>query len=99
LSADSTLRLDQDLVPLVASEINLATAVIPAHEGQPAAPSPPELPTLEEVERTHILVTLRQTNGVIDGPKGAARILNLHPNTLRHRMTKLGIKRSTLRQS
>jgi hypothetical protein len=31
--------------------------------------------------------------------KGAARILNLHPNTLRHRMSKLGIKRSAHRQS
>jgi formate hydrogenlyase transcriptional activator len=99
LSADSTLRLDKDLVPLVASEVNLATAVIPAHEGQAAAPSPPELPTLEEVERTHILAALRHTNGVVDGPKGAAKILNLHPNTLRHRMTKLGIKRTALRQS
>jgi formate hydrogenlyase transcriptional activator len=104
LSAGSTLRLDKDLVPLVASEgsfatARLATAEIPAEEVQPAAPSPPELPTLEEVERTHILAALRQTNGVVDGPKGAARILNLHPNTLRHRMTKLGIKRTALRRS
>jgi formate hydrogenlyase transcriptional activator len=99
LSSGSTLRLDKDLVPLVASEISLATAEIPAQEAQPAAPSPSELPTLEEVERSHILVALRQTNGVVDGPKGAARILNLHPNTLRHRMTKLGIKRTALRRS
>jgi formate hydrogenlyase transcriptional activator len=99
LSACSTLRLDKDLVPLVASEGSLATAEIPAQEAQPAASSPAGLPTLEEVERTHILVALRQTDGVVDGPKGAARILNLHPNTLRHRMTKLGIKRSALRPS
>jgi formate hydrogenlyase transcriptional activator len=49
---------------------------------------------LEEVERGHILAALNHTSGVIEGPKGAARILNLHPNTLRHRMEKLGIKRS-----
>jgi len=30
---------------------------------------------------------------VIDGPRGAAHILALHPNTLRSRMEKLGIKR------
>ena len=35
---------------------------------------------------------LKQTGGVIEGPKGAARILDLHPNTLRHRINKLGIK-------
>jgi formate hydrogenlyase transcriptional activator len=100
LSSGSTLRLDKDLVPLVASEGSLATAGIPAQEeAQPPASSPAGLPTLEQVERTHILAALGQTNGVVDGPKGAARILNLHPNTLRHRMTKLGIKRAALRQS
>jgi formate hydrogenlyase transcriptional activator len=99
LSAGSTLRLDKELVPLVASEGRLEAAEIPAQEAQPAAPPPSGLPTLEEVERSHILAALRQTEGVVDGPKGAARILNLHPNTLRHRMTKLGIKRSSLRQS
>ncbi len=46
------------------------------------------------MERTHILVALQQTGGVIEGPKGAARILGMHPNTLRSRMQKLGIKRS-----
>jgi formate hydrogenlyase transcriptional activator len=51
------------------------------------------------VERGHILAVLKQTGGVIEGPKGAARILNLHPNTLRHRINKLGIKHSTHRIS
>jgi formate hydrogenlyase transcriptional activator len=48
---------------------------------------------------SHILAALQRAEGVVDGPKGAARILNLHPNTLRHRMSKLGIKRSAHRQS
>ena len=30
---------------------------------------------------------------VIDGPRGAAKLLGLHPNTLRSRMKKLGITR------
>jgi formate hydrogenlyase transcriptional activator len=51
------------------------------------------------VERSHILAALQQAGGVLDGLKGAARILDLHPNTLRHRMNKLGIKRSVHRQS
>jgi formate hydrogenlyase transcriptional activator len=50
-------------------------------------------PSLEQVERNHILAALNRSGGVIDGPKGAARILNLHPNTLRSKMNKLGIDR------
>jgi PAS domain S-box-containing protein len=47
---------------------------------------------LEEVEREHILLVLEETNWRISGDKGAARILGLHHNTLRGRMTKLGIR-------
>ncbi len=54
------------------------------------APNPVD--TLEEVERAHILRTLRESSAVIDGPKGAAALLGLHPNTLRSRLQKLGIK-------
>jgi formate hydrogenlyase transcriptional activator len=94
LSAGPILRLDQDFVPRV-SESSLEPAEIPAQEAQ----STSGLRTLEEVERGHIEAALQQAQGVVDGPKGAARILDLHPNTLRHRMTKLGIKRAVHRQS
>lgn len=60
----------------------------------PAVPASSGLATLEEMERRHILAALAQTGGVIEGPKGAARVLNLHANTLRSRMKKLGINRS-----
>ncbi len=49
--------------------------------------------TLEEVEREYILQTLKTTGWTVEGPKGAARILDLHPNTLRGRMRRLGISR------
>ncbi len=49
--------------------------------------------TLEEIERRHILEVLERTRGVIEGPAGAARVLDLHPNTLRSRMKKLGLQR------
>jgi PAS domain S-box-containing protein len=49
---------------------------------------------LEEVQRNHILTVLGQTDWVIDGPKGAATLLGLHPNTLRSRLKKLGIERA-----
>lgn len=48
---------------------------------------------LVEVERDHILKTLQERGWRIEGPKGAARILGINPNTLRSRMNKLGIKR------
>jgi PAS domain S-box-containing protein len=57
------------------------------------APSASQQPTLESVERDHILGVLGQTGWVVDGPRGAARVLGLHPNTLRNRMKKLGIQR------
>jgi PAS domain S-box-containing protein len=50
--------------------------------------------SLEAVERAHITAVLNQTDWVIDGPKGAAKILDMHPNTLRSRLKKLGIARS-----
>jgi transcriptional regulator with GAF, ATPase, and Fis domain len=34
---------------------------------------------------------LAETHGIIEGPRGAARILGLHPNTLRFRLRKLAI--------
>jgi len=37
---------------------------------------------------------LREVRWVIDGGAGAAAKLGLKPGTLRHRMKKLGIKRS-----
>ncbi len=49
------------------------------------------LRSLQEVEREHIVTVLQRTGGRIAGPGGAAEILELHPNTLRSRMKKLGV--------
>jgi PAS domain S-box-containing protein len=59
----------------------------------PAAGLSPAFGTLEAVERKHILAVLERTNGKIHGPGGAAEILAMHPNTLRSRMSRLGIAR------
>jgi transcriptional regulator with GAF, ATPase, and Fis domain len=53
--------------------------------------------SLESVERNHIQEILEQTNWVIEGPRGAAKRLNIHPNTLRSRLKKLGLERSSQR--
>jgi len=50
--------------------------------------------TLEEVERAHILATLKDTKWVLAGPNGAAARLGINRSTLQFRMKKLGIVRS-----
>ena len=51
------------------------------------------LESLESIMRNHILAALEQSGWAIDGSRGAAKVLGLHPNTLRSRMKKLGIVR------
>jgi formate hydrogenlyase transcriptional activator len=100
LSVDPILRLDRDLIPVAASTKGMETPETDAPQDRQAdRKSPKALLTLDEVDRNHILAALEHTGGVVDGRKGAARILSLHPNTLRHRMDKLGIKGSRHRLS
>jgi formate hydrogenlyase transcriptional activator len=49
--------------------------------------------TFDEVAREHLMRTLQECNGVIEGPRGAAARLGLKPATLRSRMKKLGLQR------
>jgi PAS domain S-box-containing protein len=59
------------------------------HAEKPAASNK----TLEEVERDYIISVLDSTGWRIEGRHGAARILGLHPSTLRTRMAKLKIRK------
>jgi formate hydrogenlyase transcriptional activator len=59
----------------------------------PAPPSPPDSLALEAIERNHIVNVLKRTRGVIEGPRGAARLLDLKPSTMRFRIKKLGIRK------
>ena len=94
LSSSEVLAVDWELGPPqpaagadLAPSGGFATAVAPV-----AADS--ELLSLEAMERSHIIATLRKTRGVVDGPKGAARLLALKPSTTRFRIKKLGITKS-----
>jgi formate hydrogenlyase transcriptional activator len=49
--------------------------------------------TLDEIQRVHILQTLKETKWVLGGPKGAALRLGMNRSTLQFRMKKLGIVR------
>ena len=53
--------------------------------------------SMAAVERAHISSVLEQAGWRINGPGNAAEVLGLHPNTLRFRMRKLGIRRPARR--
>jgi formate hydrogenlyase transcriptional activator len=56
-----------------------------------------EHPTLQAAEREHILRVLREADGQIGGPDGAAARLGLKRTTLNSKMKKLGIERGDSR--
>ena len=99
LSQSSVLDLEPDLIPALPSAGPSSITDRTSESVNPVDSALAPSPTLEEVERGHIVAVLNQTRGVVEGTRGAARILGLHPNTLRHRMRKLGLKRITYRES
>jgi transcriptional regulator with GAF, ATPase, and Fis domain len=94
LSRGSELEVTPGVLPEIAAVASAqAAAPRPApEEKSPGAPSPQ---SIDQVERGHILAVLMQTNWRIEGSDGAAALLNLNPSTLRSRMKKLGVQRSS----
>ena len=94
LSPGAELEVAPGVLPETAAVASAqAAAPRPAPvEKSPGAPSPQ---SIDQVERGHILAVLMQTNWRIEGSDGAAALLNLNPSTLRSRMKKLGVQRST----
>jgi PAS domain S-box-containing protein len=98
LSNGPTLEIDP--------EVFASPAARPANDGPPAlsgtastrqaaadAGSALPIESLDANMRNHILAALEQSAWIIDGARGAAKVLGIHPNTLRSRMKKLGIVR------
>ena len=88
LSTGATLEVEPDVLRT------------PPPRALPSAPAPrtapPPIPTgttLAEAERRAIVRALEQCGWVVEGARGAARVLGLQPSTLRSRMKKLGIRR------
>jgi predicted ATPase/transcriptional regulator with GAF, ATPase, and Fis domain/tRNA A-37 threonylcarbamoyl transferase component Bud32 len=100
LSQGTVLTLNRNLIPAleVGERLTMTKGVgdstLRPSQHRPAQNASQTAITLEEVERRHILDVVEQSGWVIEGPNGAAKLLNLHPNTLRSRMKKLGIKRT-----
>jgi len=98
LTRGPVLNLGPDFLPVDVSSSNAthaSTAQSTEDLWTPSAESgsSPIPLSLEEVERRHIISVLEHTRWVINGDKGAATVLGLHPSTLRSRMEKLGIAR------
>jgi formate hydrogenlyase transcriptional activator len=100
LSRGPILRLGRDLLPFSsegpepANEVGDGTSSDkPKSDGDLNAHL-----SLQQVEKRHIVEVLAKTEWVIEGPRGAAKLLGLHPNTLRSRMKRLGIGRSLSRR-
>jgi formate hydrogenlyase transcriptional activator len=56
-------------------------------------PEPAKANALEDVERQHIMATLRETEWVLGGDNGAAARLGVPRTTLIYKMRRLGIPR------
>jgi PAS domain S-box-containing protein len=94
LSPGKTLVIADELRAAPTAAAHLATAKSGSVEIAPTpSPATDHDSSLDDVERRHIESVLNQTNWMIEGERGAARILDLNPSTLRSRMQKLGIKR------
>jgi hydrogenase-4 transcriptional activator len=70
---------------------------IAAEEPIPRASNRGELVTLDAAMKAHIEQALHRARGRVEGPHGAARLLDINPHTLRARMRKLQVDWSRFR--
>jgi two-component system response regulator HydG len=74
--------------PLIdASDLPVMSASDLSHYGQP------QVKSMAQQERDHIIAVLTQTNWKLNGKGGAAELLMMNASTLRSRMKKLGISK------
>lgn len=100
-SALNTIRricdeLEHENILLKRAIALVGEATAPSRAATEPRKSRPSEGSLQVVERQHIIEVLRQTGGVIEGPRGAARVLGLKPSTARFRIRKLGITKADL---
>lgn len=71
----------------------LSNELVPSKEDADPSKISPQTQTLAQMETDHIVSVLKSRHWRVSGKAGAAEALAIHPNTLRSRMQKLGIKR------
>jgi len=105
LDLAKALGIDSNPAPSVASSneptfyevVPETMSILPPTRIEPAHNNDVPL-TLDEAMKRHIETVLDQVGGQIEGKKGAAKLLNINPHTLRARMRKLGVRWSAFRQ-
>jgi formate hydrogenlyase transcriptional activator len=91
LGSTPVLRIDPDFLGIEESHsVPPAAGAALVNSALSASPGS----DLDSIQREHILSVLREVHWVIEGRDGAAARLGLKPGTLRHRMKRLGIKRT-----
>jgi formate hydrogenlyase transcriptional activator len=83
--------VERSIITSLNSTFLLADDLVEMHKSF-SSPSN-QMVSLDEIQQQHIQHILNETGGKINGPGGAAEILQMEPSTLRNRMKKLGIKR------
>jgi len=91
LNRSPILHIEADLLGL---EAQPSVAAVKKEVGESAPYCPKDGGDLNSIQREYILKVLSQVDWVIEGAEGAAIRLGIKPGTLRHRMKKLGIRRS-----
>ena len=89
--------IERSIILTAGSELRAPIAELEETE-EIEEPSIDRATTLDDVVRSHILETLRRTNGVIGGRNGAAARLGMKRTTLLARMRKVGLSRGHAHQ-
>jgi formate hydrogenlyase transcriptional activator len=82
--------MERSVILTEGSALQVPLAELRLHHGFPSADKDR---TLDEAEKGHIIRVLKETRGVLSGPKGAARRLGLKRTTLQSKIQRLEIKR------
>jgi DNA-binding NtrC family response regulator len=78
-------------------DVAKALGVVPTFPASPGAVrsgwvgSAEPFPSLDRAMARHIEAALARTRGKVEGPGGAAALLEINPHTLRARMRRLGV--------
>jgi len=82
--------IERGIITSRAGQLNLGDWLIKKKSKKPVT----SFPTLEEIQRQHIIAVLKHTSWRVSGEQGAAQILGMRPTTLYSKMDRLGIQRS-----
>jgi len=88
----------EHVLPLLEANSSADRPPLPRREAVPSSvmtSRPPAMPvsssSLADMEKRHIEAVLKQTNGRVSGPQGAAKLLKIPRSTLQYKLRKHGI--------